>query len=115
MHARGAAAHGYFVPTGKVGDEPISKFTRAKLFQDPNKQTPIFTRFSTVIHGGHSPETLRDPRGFAIKFYTEEGNWDLVGNNLKVFFIRDATKFPDMVHAFKPDPLTKPSRHGPLL
>jgi catalase len=58
-----------------------------------------------VIHGGHSPETLRDPRGFAIKFYTEDGNWDLVGNNLKVFFIRDAMKFPDMVHAFKPDPV----------
>ena len=106
VHARGAAAHGYFEPTGKVGDEPIAKYTRAKLFQVAGKQTPIFTRFSTVVHGGHSPETLRDPRGFAVKFYTEEGNWDLVGNNLKVFFIRDATKFPDMVHAFKPDPLT---------
>jgi catalase len=66
----------------------------------------VFARFSTVIHGGHSPETLRDPRGFAVKFYTEDGNWDLVGNNLKVFFIRDAMKFPDMVHAFKPDPVT---------
>ncbi|MBE7159315.1 MAG: catalase, partial [Rhodospirillales bacterium] len=106
VHARGAAAHGYFEPTGKVGDEPVAKFTRAKLFQTAGKQTPIFLRFSTVIHGGHSPETLRDPRGFAVKFYTEEGNWDLVGNNLKVFFIRDATKFPDMVHAFKPDPVT---------
>lgn len=106
VHARGVAAHGYFEPTGKVGDEPVSKFTRAKLFQTAGKQTPIFTRFSTVVHGGHSPETLRDPRGFAIKFYTEDGNWDLVGNNLKVFFIRDATKFPDMVHAFKPDPFT---------
>ena len=106
VHARGAAAHGYFEPTGKVGDEPIAKYTRAKLFQTASKQTPIFLRFSTVIHGGNSPETLRDPRGFAVKFYTEEGNWDLVGNNLKVFFIRDATKFPDMVHAFKPDPMT---------
>ena len=106
VHARGVAAHGYFEPTGKVGDEPVAKFTRAKLFQTPGKQTPIFVRFSTVVHGGHSPETLRDPRGFAVKFYTEEGNWDLVGNNLKVFFIRDATKFPDMVHAFKPDPVT---------
>lgn len=106
VHARGAAAHGYFVPTGKVGDKPISDFTRAKIFQTPDKETPLFIRFSTVIHGGHSPETLRDPRGFAIKFYTEDGNWDLVGNNLKIFFIRDATKFPDMVHAFKPDPLT---------
>ena len=106
VHARGVAAHGYFEPTGKVGDEPIAQFTRAKLFQTAGKQTPIFLRFSTVVHGGHSPETLRDPRGFAIKFYTEDGNWDLVGNNLKVFFIRDATKFPDMVHAFKPDPFT---------
>ncbi|PYE56551.1 catalase [Deinococcus yavapaiensis] len=106
VHARGAGAHGYFEATGKVGDEPISKYTRAKLFQEAGKRTPIFLRFSTVIHGGHSPETLRDPRGFAIKFYTEDGNWDLVGNNLKVFFIRDAVKFPDMVHAFKPDPIT---------
>lgn len=106
VHARGVAAHGYFEPTGKVGDEPVAKYTRAKLFQTAGKQTPIFTRFSTVVHGGHSPETLRDPRGFAVKFYTEDGNWDLVGNNLKVFFIRDATKFPDMVHAFKPDPFT---------
>jgi catalase len=106
VHARGAAAHGYFEPTGKVGDDPISKYTRAKLFQTAGKQTPIFLRFSTVVHGSHSPETLRDPRGFAVKFYTEDGNWDLVGNNLKVFFIRDATKFPDMVHAFKPDPVT---------
>ena len=106
VHARGAAAHGYFEATGKVGDEAIAKYTRAKLFNTAGKQTPIFTRFSTVVHGTHSPETLRDPRGFAVKFYTEDGNWDLVGNNLKVFFIRDATKFPDMVHAFKPDPLT---------
>ena len=106
VHARGAGARGYFEAYGTVGDQPASTFTRAKLFQTEGKQTPIFIRFSTVIHGGHSPETLRDPRGFAIKFYTEDGNWDLVGNNLKVFFIRDATKFPDMVHAFKPDPLT---------
>lgn len=106
VHARGAGAHGVFEAYGKVGDEPISKYTRAKLFQEAGKQTPVFVRFSTVIHGGHSPETLRDPRGFAVKFYTEDGNWDLVGNNLKIFFIRDAMKFPDMVHAFKPDPLT---------
>jgi len=66
----------------------------------------MFARFSSVIHGGHSPETLRDPRGFALKFYTEDGNWDLVGNNLQIFFIRDAMKFPDVVHAFKPDPVT---------
>src|SRR5579875_222313 len=106
VHARGVAAHGYFEPTGKVGDEPVAKYTRAKLFQEAGKQTPVFVRFSTVIHGSHSPETLRDPRGFAVKFYTEDGNWDLVGNNLKIFFIRDAMKFPDVVHAFKPDPVT---------
>ena len=106
VHARGAGAHGYFEAYGKVGDEPISKYTRAKLFQEKGKITPLFVRFSTVIHGGHSPETLRDPRGFAVKFYTEDGNWDLVGNNLKIFFIRDAMKFPDMIHAFKPDPVT---------
>ncbi len=106
VHARGAGAHGYFEAYGMVGDEPIANYTRAKLFQEKGKRTPVFVRFSTVIHGGHSPETLRDPRGFATKFYTEEGNWDLVGNNLKVFFIRDAMKFPDLVHAFKPDPIT---------
>jgi catalase len=106
VHARGAGAHGYFEAYGRVGQEPVSKYTRAKLFQQSGKRTPLFVRFSTVIHGGHSPETLRDPRGFALKFYTEEGNWDLVGNNLQVFFIRDAMKFPDVVHAFKPDPVT---------
>ncbi len=106
VHARGAGAHGYFEAYGTAGEYPVSKFTRAKLFQQKGKQTPVFVRFSSVIHGGHSPETLRDPRGFATKFYTEDGNWDLVGNNLKVFFIRDAMKFPDLVHAFKPDPVT---------
>ncbi|GAF66948.1 catalase [Bacillus sp. TS-2] len=106
VHARGAGAHGYFETYGSFGNEPIAKYTRAKLFQKKGKQTPVFVRFSSVIHGGHSPETLRDPRGFAVKFYTEDGNWDLVGNNLKIFFIRDALKFPDLVHAFKPDPVT---------
>ncbi len=106
VHARGAGAHGYFEAYGKIGDEPAAKYTRAKLFQEQGKRTPVFVRFSTVIHGGHSPENLRDPRGFAIKFYTEDGNWDLVGNNLQIFFIRDAIKFPDLVHAFKPDPVT---------
>ena len=106
VHARGAGAHGYFEAYGKVGKEPISKYTRAKLFQKKGKITPLFVRFSTVIHGGTSPESLRDPRGFAVKMYTEDGNWDLVGNNLKVFFIRDAIKFPDVIHAFKPDPVT---------
>lgn len=106
VHARGAGAHGYFESYGTVGDEPITKFTRAKLFNTKGKRTPVFVRFSTVIHGGHSPETLRDPRGFSVKFYTEDGNWDLVGNNLQIFFIRDALKFPDVIHAFKPDPVT---------
>ncbi len=106
VHARGAGAHGYFEAYGTIGDEPASTYTRAKLFQEKGKRTPIFIRFSTVIHGGHSPENLRDPRGFAVKFYTEDGNWDLVGNNLPVFFIRDAMKFPDIVHSFKPDPVT---------
>nr|WP_085522336.1 catalase [Tuberibacillus sp. Marseille-P3662] len=106
VHARGAGAHGYFETYGKVGDEDISKYTRAKVFQGAGKQTPVFVRFSTVNQFRHSPETVRDPRGFAVKFYTEDGNWDLVGNNLKVFFIRDAMKFPDLVHAFMPDPVT---------
>ncbi|SMB86279.1 Catalase [Hymenobacter roseosalivarius DSM 11622] len=106
VHARGAGAHGVFESYGTVGNDPISKYTRAKLFQEKGKQTPVFVRFSTVIHSSHSPETLRDPRGFAVKFYTEDGNWDLVGNNLKVFFIRDALKFPDVIHSLKPDPIT---------
>ncbi|MCA1564172.1 MAG: catalase [Acidobacteria bacterium] len=106
VHARGAGAHGYFEAYGRIGSDPAAKYTRAKLFQEKGKRTPVFVRFSTVIHGGHSPENLRDPRGFAVKFYTEDGNWDLVGNNLKVFFIRDPLKFPDVVHAFKPDPVT---------
>ncbi|MBA4185765.1 MAG: catalase, partial [Acidobacteria bacterium] len=106
VHARGAGAKGYFEAYGTAGDEPVSKFTRAKLFQEKGKKTPVFVRFSTVIHGGTSPETLRDPRGFATKFYTEDGNWDLVGNNLPVFFIRDAIKFPDVIHSLKPDPVT---------
>lgn len=106
VHARGAGAHGYFETYGTAGDEPVSKYTRAKVFQEKGKKTPVFVRFSTVVHGVHSPETLRDPRGFAVKFYTEDGNWDLVGNNIKIFFIRDAMKFPDMIHAFRPDPVT---------
>ncbi len=106
VHARGTGAHGYFQSYGTINGEPISKYTRAKVFTNTEVQTPVFIRFSTVVHGKHSPETLRDPRGFAIKFYTEDGNWDLVGNNLKIFFIRDPLKFPDMIHAFRPDPVT---------
>ena len=106
VHARGAGAHGYFEAYGKVGDEPASRYTRAKVLTEPKHHTPVFVRFSTVVGGRNAPETARDPRGFAIKFYTKDGNWDLVGNNLPIFFIRDAIKFPDMVHAFKPDPVT---------
>ncbi|MFC0677819.1 catalase [Lysobacter korlensis] len=106
VHARNAGAHGYFEAYGAVGGEPVSKYTRAMLFQERAKRTPLFIRFSTVIHGGHSPETLRDPRGFAIKFYSDDGLWDLVGNNLPVSFVRDEMQFPKVVHAFKPDPVT---------
>ncbi|MDZ7869162.1 MAG: catalase [Rheinheimera sp.] len=100
VHARGTGAHGEFVVTHAIPD-----LTIASLFAEAGKKTPVFVRFSTVIHGNHSPETLRDPRGFATKFYTDQGNWDLVGNNLPVFFIRDAIKFPDMVHSLKPSPV----------
>ena len=106
VHARGTTAFGYFEAYGKVGDEPISKYTRAKLFQEPGKRTDVAVRFSTVAGGRDSSEAVRDPRGFAVKFYTEDGNWDLVGNNLAVFFIRDAIKFPDFIHSQKPDPVS---------
>lgn len=106
VHARGAGAHGWFEAYGKIGDEPASKYTRARVLNETGVKTPMFVRFSTVAGAKESPETERDPRGFAVKFKTVEGNWDLVGNNLKVFFIRDAIKFPDMIHAFKPDPVT---------
>ena len=106
VHARGFTCYGEFEATGKIGDEPASKYTRAKIFSEAGKKTPLAIRFSTVIGGRDSSEVARDPRGFAIKFYTEDGNWDLVGNNLAIFFIRDAIKFPDVIHAFKPDPVT---------
>ena len=106
VHARGFVAHGYFEAYGTIGDQPASTYTRAKLFQEKGKRTPVVIRFSTVIGGRDSSEAARDPRGFAVKFKTEDGNWDLVGNNLMVFFIRDAIKFPDVIHALKPDPVT---------
>jgi catalase len=90
VHARGVTAYGVFEADGTVGDEPISKYTRAKLFQEKGKKTDVALRFSTVAGGRDSSEVARDPRGFAVKFYTEDGNWDLVGNNLGIFFIRDA-------------------------
>lgn len=101
VHARGAGAHGKFVVKNSM-----KKYTMAHFLQEEGQETEVFARFSTVIHGQHSPETLRDPRGFSIKFYTEEGNYDFVGNNLPVFFIRDAIKFPDVIHSLKPDPAT---------
>ncbi len=100
VHARGTGAHGTFTVTNDLSD-----LSKAKVFA-AGEVTPVFVRFSAVIHGNHSPESLRDPRGFATKFYTADGNWDLVGNNFPTFFIRDAIKFPDMIHAFKPDPRT---------
>ncbi|SMO72502.1 catalase [Melghirimyces algeriensis] len=101
VHARGAGAHGIFKVTNSMKD-----YTKALFLAKEGKETPVFVRFSTVIHPAGSPETARDPRGFAVKFYTEEGNYDLVGNHLPVFFIRDAIKFPDMVHSLKPAPDT---------
>ncbi|KXH84034.1 catalase [Sporosarcina sp. HYO08] len=99
VHARGFAAHGEFQLY-----ENMSDFTRAKFLQDTSVKTPVFVRFSTVSGARGSADTVRDARGFATKFYTEEGNYDLVANNIPVFFIQDAIKFPDVVHAFKPEP-----------
>ena len=99
VHARGSAAHGYFELT-----KSLSKFTTARLLTEKGVRTPVFTRFSTVAGGAGSVDTPRDVRGFAVKFYTQEGNWDLVGNNIPVFFIQDAMKFPDLVHAVKMEP-----------
>ncbi len=96
VHARGSGAHGYFQPT-----RSLSSLTRAAFLQDPKKKTPVFVRFSTVAGGAGSVDTPRDVRGFAVKFYTEEGNFDLVGNNIPIFFIQDAMKFPDLVHSVK--------------
>jgi catalase len=101
VHAKGAGAHGYFEVTND-----ITKYTKANLFSKVGKRTPLFIRFSTVAGELGSADTVRDPRGFAVKFYTEEGNYDIVGNNTPVFFIRDAIKFPDFIHTQKRDPKT---------
>ena len=100
VHARGAGAYGYFQPY----DDSLSDYTAAKFLTDPNEVTPVFTRFSTVAGSRGSADTVRDVRGFATKFYTRQGNYDLVGNNFPVFFIQDGIKFPDFVHAVKPEP-----------
>ncbi|PID22286.1 catalase HPII [Sporosarcina sp. P3] len=99
VHARGFAAHGEFEVY-----ESMKKYTKAGFLQEPGIKTPVFTRFSSVAGSKGSPETVRDARGFAVKFYTQEGNYDLVGNNIPVFFIQDAIKFPDLIHAVKPEP-----------
>lgn len=98
VHARGSGAHGYFQVY-----KPMTEYTSAKFLQDPNMKTPVFVRFSTVVGFRGSADTVRDVRGFATKFFTEDGNYDLVGNNIPVFFIQDAIKFPDLVHAIKPE------------
>jgi catalase len=99
MHAKGAGAYGTFTVT-----HDITQYTKAKIFSEVGKQTPMFTRFSTVGGERGVADAERDIRGFAMKFYTEEGNWDLVGNNTPVFFIRDPLKFPDLNHVVKRDP-----------
>ncbi|OLN23681.1 catalase HPII [Domibacillus antri] len=99
VHARGFAAYGYFELY-----QSMKEYTKAGFLQDPSVKTPVFVRFSTVAGSRGSGDSVRDARGFATKFYTEEGNYDLVGNNIPVFFIQDAIKFPDLVHSFKPEP-----------
>ncbi|HYF41561.1 MAG TPA: catalase, partial [Ramlibacter sp.] len=99
VHARGSAAHGYFELY-----KSLSEFTKADFLQEAGLRTPVFVRFSTVAGERGSSDTVRDVRGFSVKFYTREGNYDLVGNNMPVFFIQDAIKFPDLVHALKPEP-----------
>lgn len=99
VHARGAGAFGTF----KL-HKSLEEYTNAAVLNDTSRNTPVFLRFSTVQGSRGSADTVRDVRGFAVKFYTDEGNWDIVGNNIPVFFIQDAMKFPDIVHAVKPEP-----------
>jgi len=99
VHARGFGAHGFF-----ENYQPLSEITSADLFQRAGEKTPAFVRFSTVAGNKGSADLARDVRGFAVKLYTRQGNWDIVGNNIPVFFIQDAIKFPDLIHAAKPEP-----------
>ncbi|MEO6758176.1 MAG: catalase, partial [Saprospiraceae bacterium] len=99
VHARGTAAHGVFQLY-----EPLAPYTKAAFLNDTSRTTPVFVRFSTVAGSRGSTDLARDVRGFSVKFYTQEGNYDLVGNNMPVFFIQDAIKFPDLIHAVKPEP-----------
>ncbi|CAG5131275.1 unnamed protein product [Candidula unifasciata] len=113
VHAKGAGAFGYFEVT-----HDITKYSKAKIFEHVGKKTPLAIRFSTVAGEKGSADTVRDPRGFAIKYYTEEGNWDLVGNNTPIFFIRDAMLFPSFVHTQKRNPVTNlkdPDMHWDFL
>lgn len=109
VHAKGAAAHGTFTVTND-----ITRYTKAKLFSEIGKQTEVLLRFSTVGGEKGSADAERDPRGFAVKFYTEEGNWDITGNNTPVFFIRDPLKFPDFVHTQKRNPQTNYKDHNAM-
>ena len=99
VHARGFGAHGYF-----ENYESLADITAADFFQRAGEKTPVFVRFSTVAGNKGSADLARDVRGFAVKLYTQEGNWDLVGNNIPVFFIQDAIKFPDLIHSVKQEP-----------
>ena len=99
VHARATGVHGFFELT-----ESLQQYTTARILTEVGEKTPVFTRLSTVAGGAGSVDTPRDVRGFAVKFYTKEGNWDLVGNNIPVFFIQDAIKFPDLIHAVKMEP-----------
>jgi catalase len=101
VHARGSGAGGHFEVTADV-----TRWARARFLSEVGKRTEVFVRFSTVAGGRGAPEAVRDPRGFAVKFYTEDGNYDLTGNNTPIFFIRDPLKFPDFIHSQKPDPYT---------
>lgn len=109
VHAKGAGAHGYFEVTND-----LTEYTKADFLSEIGKKTPVFTRFSTVAGESGSADTLRDPRGFAVKLYTDEGNYDIVGNNTPIFFIRDAIKFPDFIHTQKRDPQTHLKNHNAI-
>ena len=109
VHAKGAGAHGYF----EVMND-LTEYTKADFLSEIGKKTPVFTRFSTVAGESGSADTLRDPRGFAVKLYTDEGNYDIVGNNTPIFFIRDAIKFPDFIHTQKRDPQTHLKNHNAI-
>jgi catalase len=102
VHAVGSGAHGHF----EVTNPDVARWTRMKMFSARGKRTPVFARFSTVAGSKGAPDAVRDPRGFALKFYTEDGNWDLAGNNTPIFFLRDPLKFPDFIHSQKHDPYT---------